>query len=130
MAGKALKKILYVEDDPDIQEIARLALEDVGGFNVYICSFGREALDVAPGYQPDLIILDVMMPDMDGISTYKALRLLEGFTATPVIFLTAKVQPKEIKQYHKLGIMDVIFKPFDPLILADSIKKIWDAHNT
>ncbi len=128
MADKPLKKILYVEDDPDIQEIARLALVDVGGFEVRICSFGREALDAAPEFKPDLVILDVMMPDMDGISTFKALRLLEGFAATPVIFLTAKVQPKETRQYFKLGVMDVIFKPFDPLTLADSIKKIWEAH--
>jgi two-component system OmpR family response regulator len=126
MTGKSLKKILYVEDDPDIQQIARLALEDVGGFDVYICGFGREALAVAPQYKPDLVILDVMMPDMDGISTYKALRLLEGFAATPVIFLTGKVQPKEIKQYYTIGALEVILKPFDPLTLADSIKKIWD----
>ncbi|MBN1799125.1 MAG: response regulator [Spirochaetales bacterium] len=125
MAGTLLHKILYVEDDPDIQEIARLALIDVGGFDVRICSFGREALQIAPVFSPDLIILDVMMPDMDGISTFKALRDLEATKHTSIIFLTAKVQPEEVKQYYAMGALEVIYKPFDPLTLADFIKQIW-----
>ncbi len=126
MPKQPLQKILYVEDDPDIQEIARLALEEVGGFTVYICTYGREALGVVTQFKPDLIILDVMMPDMDGVSTFKALRKLETTSSAPVIFLTAKVQPKEVAEYRKLGALDVIFKPFDPLTLADVIKKIWE----
>ncbi len=126
MAGRLLHRILYVEDDPDIQEIARLSLVEVGGFSVRICSYGREAVELVPRFKPDLIILDVMMPDMDGISTFKALRELKDTKHTPIIFLTAKVQPDEVKQYYAMGALEVIYKPFDPLTLADSIKQIWN----
>ena len=126
MAKGLLKKILYVEDDSDIREIARLALVDVGGFIVQICSYGEEALKLAPHFKPDLIILDVMMPDMDGISTYKAFRELKDTALTPIIFLTAKVQTEDIKQYLEMGVLEVIYKPFDPLTLADSIRNIWN----
>ena len=125
MAGPVLQKILYVEDDPDIQEIAKLALVDVGGFSVHICSYGREAVQLTPQFKPDLIILDVMMPDMDGPSTFKAPRELEVSEHTPIIFITAKVQPDEVKQYYDMGALKVIYKPFNPLTLADSIKQIW-----
>jgi two-component system OmpR family response regulator len=126
MAAPRLQKILYIEDDPDIQEIARLALVDVGGFDVHICSYGSQAVELAPQLKPDLIILDVIMPDMDGIDIFKTLRELEACKNTPIIFLTAKVQPEEVEHYYAMGALEVIFKPFDPLILADSIKHIWN----
>jgi two-component system OmpR family response regulator len=126
MTAPRLQKILYVEDDPDIQEIARLALIDMGGFNVRICSNGEQAVMLAPQFKPDLIILDVIMPDMDGISTFKALRGLNACAHTPVVFLTAKVEPEEVEQYYALGAFEVIFKPFDPLTLADSLIRIWE----
>lgn len=120
-----LKRILYVEDEPDIQAVAKLALEAIGGFEVKICSSGKEALESAVAYSPDLILLDVMMPGMDGPATLKALRGLPELAHTPVIFMTAKVQPQEIMEYKKLGALDVIPKPFDPMTLADNVKKIW-----
>jgi two-component system OmpR family response regulator len=126
MAREVLEKILYVEDDPDIQEIARLALVDVGGFVLQICTYGKEALKIAPDFKPDLIILDVMMSDMDGISIFNSFRKLKDTALTPIIFLTARVQPEEVKQYLELGVLEVIHKPFDPLTLADSIRKIWN----
>ena len=120
-----LKKIMYVEDEPDIQAVAKLALEALGGFQVKICSSGQEALDSVLAFAPDLILLDVMMPGMDGPSTLKALRDLSELSKTPVIFMTAKVQPQELLQYKSLGAVDVIPKPFDPMTLADTVKKIW-----
>ena len=120
-----LKRILYVEDEPDIQAVAKLALEAIGGFEVKICSSGKEALESAVAYSPDLILLDVMMPGMDGPATLNALRGLPELAHTPVIFMTAKVQPQEIMEYKKLGALDVIPKPFDPMTLADNVKKIW-----
>lgn len=128
MNSPVLKRILLVEDDADIQTVARLALEAVGGFTVEVCSSGAEALQKAPGFSPDLIMLDVMMPGMDGPSTYQALRAISMFAATPVIFMTAKVQPHEVAQYKNLGVLDVIPKPFDPMLLATTISGIWTQH--
>jgi CheY-like chemotaxis protein len=119
------ERILYVDDEPDIRAIAKVALEVVGGFEVLFCASGREAIDQAPKFAPDLIILDVMMPEMDGPSTFAALRRLTATAATPVIFVTAKVQKREIAQYLALGAVGVIHKPFDPMTLADDVRKLW-----
>lgn len=122
----ALKKILYVEDEADIQTVARLALETVGGFEVMICSSGAEALEKAPRFKPDILLLDVMMPGMDGPDTLVALLSIEAMKPTPAIFLTAKAMPAEVERYKKLGAIDVIPKPFDPMTLADQVKAIWN----
>ena len=121
-----LKRVLYVEDEPDIQAIAQVALEVVGGFKLKMCSSGQEALDAVSGFAPDLFLLDVMMPDMDGPATLKELRKISEFEKTPMIFMTARVQPDEVKEYLALGAMDVIAKPFDPMVLADQIRVIWE----
>ena len=121
----ALKRILYVEDEPDIQAVAKLALEMVGGFTLEVCSSGKEALEKAPGFTPQLLLLDVMMPGMDGPATLTALRAQPGTAATPAIFMTAKVQPGEVAQYREQGAVDVIPKPFDPMTLSSTIEEIW-----
>ena len=121
-----LKKILHVEDEPDIREIALLALETVGGFLVESCGSGDEALEKAPGFMPDLFLMDIMMPGMDGPATLVELRKMPEFADTPVIFMTAKAQAQEVVRFKELGAIDVITKPFDPMTLSDQIKKIWD----
>jgi CheY-like chemotaxis protein len=123
---KTLSKILYVEDEPDIQAVAKMALELVGGLQVKACGGGRQALGEAPAFQPDLILLDVMMPDLDGPATLAALRQMPELAATPVVFMTAKVQPQEIRQFLSLGAADVIAKPFDPMRLSAEVRAIWD----
>lgn len=120
-----LKRILYVEDEPDIQAVAKIALETLGGFELQIHSLGKDAVANAVSFAPDLILLDVMMPDMDGPATLKALKEIPELANTPVIFMTAKVQPTELAEYKALGALDVISKPFDPMTLADQIKSIW-----
>ena len=122
-----LKNILYVEDEADIRAVARLALEAVGGFSVTICSSSAEAVERAPEVRPDLILLDVMMPGMDGVDTLRALRDLPETATTPVIFMTAKAQQSEIHNLRKLGALDVIAKPFDPMALSDRIRDIYEA---
>lgn len=124
---KPLKTILYVEDEADIRTIAKMALEAVGGFKVHACGSGNEALAAAPNAAADLILLDVMMPGLDGPSTLKSLREIPATASTPVIFMTAKVQPAEIAQYKGLGALDVIAKPFDPMGVSNEIRRIWDA---
>jgi two-component system OmpR family response regulator len=94
---------------------------------VHACTSGAEAVAAAPGAHADLILLDVMMPGLDGPSTLKALRALPATATTPVIFMTAKVQPAEVAQYKGLGALDVIAKPFDPMQISAEIRRIWGA---
>ncbi len=122
-----LQRIMYVEDEPDIQAVAKIALEMLGGFTVKICSSGQAALDEAVGFAPDMILLDVMMPGMDGPSTLQALRQKPELATVPVAFMTAKVQPAEVAHYKSLGALDVIAKPFDPMTLAQQVRTIWES---
>jgi two-component system OmpR family response regulator len=121
-----LKRILYVEDEPDIQAVARIALETLGGFTLKVCSSGAEALDQAAAFMPQLLILDVMMPGIDGPTTLAELRKQAATASVPAVFMTAKVQPGEVAQYVALGAVDVIAKPFDPMTLSTQIKAIWN----
>ncbi|HEY6556409.1 MAG TPA: response regulator [Polyangiaceae bacterium] len=124
--ARRLKNILYVEDEPDIQVVGKLALESVGGFTVRVCDRGAQALALARQDPPDLILLDVMMPELDGPSTLRALRQEPALAATPVIFLTARVAADEVMGYRALGAIGVIAKPFDPMQLAANVTRIWN----
>ena len=120
-----LIRVMYVEDEPDIRAIAKLALEAVGGLEVHLCERGDDALAEAALFAPQLILLDVMMPGMDGPSTLKALRAHNELGTIPVAFMTAKVQPQEIEYFRSLGAIGVIAKPFDPMTLADQVRGLW-----
>ncbi len=124
MTTTTFNNILYVEDEPDIQMIAKISLENIGGFTTKICSSGPEALEALAEFKPDCILLDVMMPGMDGPTVLKMLRQIPEHATTPVIFMTAKVQASEIAQYKALGALDVIPKPFDPVALPAAIRQI------
>jgi CheY-like chemotaxis protein len=123
-----LQSILYIEDDPDIQEIVKLALEQIGGFTVDICSSGSDAISLIARKQPQLVLLDVMMPGIDGLSTFRAIRSFPESRGLPVIFITAKVQKPEIEAYMKLGATGVIAKPFDAITLSDQVRGMWELH--
>ena len=129
MSGDTLQRILYIEDEPDIRAVASIALESVGGFTLKTCSSGEEALESAAAFDPDLILLDVMMPGMDGPSTLAALREIPGLADTAAMFMTAKVQPQEIEHFKSLGAIEVIAKPFDPMGLAGHITDAWNRHH-
>ena len=124
-----LTSILYVEDEPDIRTVAKMALEMTGGFEVHLCSSGEEALESLAGFTPDLVLLDVMMPGMDGPTTLAELRKHPKGASVPVIFLTAKSQASEISAYRDAGAIGVIAKPFDPMTLASQVSKLWSQHN-
>jgi two-component system, OmpR family, response regulator len=127
MGRAPLNQILYVEDDPDIQAVAQIALETVGGFTLKICDSGRAALDaIHAGFAPDLMLLDLMMPGMDGATTLAHLRKLDATAHTPAIFMTAKVQASEIAYYKSLGAIGVIAKPFDPMLLSQQVLRVWE----
>jgi CheY-like chemotaxis protein len=124
-----LEKIIYVEDEADIREVAQLALELVGGYRLLICGSGQEAVDQAVAFAPDLILLDVMMPGMDGPDTLARLRQFPSLADTPVIFMTAKVQPNEVQALRDLGVLAVIAKPFDPMTLAEQLRQCYEARH-
>ncbi len=126
--SQVLNRILYVEDDPDIQAIAIMVLETINGFTLEACSSGSEALAKAVQFKPDWVLLDVMMPGMDGPETLKGLRQFPELATTPVVFMTAKVQPQEVAAYLALGAVGVIAKPFDPMTLAQELSDIWSRH--
>ena len=115
------KRVLIIDDEDDIREVAALALETAGGWEVITAAGGRAGVEAAREARPDLILLDVMMPELDGPSTYRLLLETEETRAIPVIFLTAKVQSGEQRKLHELGALGIIAKPFDPLRLADII---------
>jgi two-component system, OmpR family, response regulator len=123
--SKALKRIMCVDDETDILEVAKMCLETVAGFEVVCCSSGTEMLTVLQEEKPDLIMLDVMMPGMDGPATLSAVRQKPQLNHVPIILLTARVQPAEIEQYLKMGAAGVICKPFDPMTISSQITEIY-----
>ncbi len=123
-----LQKIMMVEDDPDIQIVASLALEAVGGFEVMVCSGGAEALERVEAFAPDLVVLDVMMPGMDGPTVLKHLRQRPQTEKLPVVFMTAKAQLHEITLYKEMGALNVVTKPFDPMTLSQTLLDIWNSN--
>jgi two-component system, OmpR family, response regulator len=125
MDAKTVHRVLYVEDEANIRAVGVFALEEVGGFTVQSAESGQDALNKAGAFDPDVILLDVMMPGMDGIATLKALRARDDTSDIPVIFMTAKVQPHEVQGYKDLGAIAVIAKPFDPVSLPDEVRALW-----
>lgn len=117
-------RLLLVEDDSDIAAVATMALGMSGDFEVTGCSSGAQALEVLQRLRLDIVLLDVMMPEMDGPSTLAALRRLPGHVATPVIFLTARAQKDEVARYLDLGAIGVIPKPFDPVQLGRQVEEL------
>ena len=124
-----LQQILCVEDEDDIRSVLTLSLEAIGGFTVDACASGPEAIRRAPDVAPDLILLDVMMPGMDGPTTLGELRKSPALRRTPVMFLTAKVQSSEVQHYLSLGAIGVLSKPFDPMTLPGRIREAWEQHH-
>jgi DNA-binding response OmpR family regulator len=120
-----LKRIMLVEDDPDIQLITRLSLEIGGGFDVLVCGSGFEAVQSAPVYAPELILLDMMMPGMDGLATMDALRKLPRMSATPIVFFTANTDDETRQDLLRRGALDVVLKPIEPTALVEQIRAIW-----
>jgi CheY-like chemotaxis protein len=121
------RKILIVDDEDDIREVAQMSLEMVGGWEVLAARSGRQAIEIAAREQPDAILLDVMMPAMDGPTTLRHLRQDEATREIPVIFLTAKVQGRERRGFGDLDVHGVIAKPFDPIALPGQVSAALEA---
>lgn len=122
---KALHRIVHVDDDESIRAIVKIALERVGKFELLSCASGAQAIADIPAFAPDMILLDVMMPELDGASTLKLLKEKTDLQDVAVIFITAKVQATEIETYKKMGACNVIIKPFDATSLSDQLRLYW-----
>lgn len=118
------KKILIVDDEANIREVTQMSLELVGGYEVVEASSGPEGIQKAVSEKPDAILLDVMMPDMDGPSTFQKLKEQEATKDIPVILLTAKIQTMDRERFESLGVSGLIAKPFDPMTLAEEIRRV------
>lgn len=115
-------RVLVVDDDDDVRTIARLSLQRLGGLEVLEARCGRDAIALAGRERPDAILLDVMMPELDGAGTLQALRASDTTRAIPVVFLTAKAMPAEVERLKALGAVAVLTKPFAPALLAGQLR--------
>lgn len=122
-----LQRILLADDEPDILEISRIALETVGGYEVAVCESGTKFLELLGDFSPDLVIIDALMPDMNGLEVLAAMRKVRGFEETPAVFLTGLVLERDLRDLRQSGAVDVITKPFDPMTLPQRIQSIWKA---
>jgi len=120
-------KILYVDDEPDIREIACLSLELDPELEVRPCASGAEALELVKGWQPDLILLDVMMPGLDGPTTFQRMKENPEIASVPTVFITARTQARDTEGFRQMGIAGVIAKPFDPMTLAATARSFLSA---
>jgi CheY-like chemotaxis protein len=118
------RHILIIDDEEDIRQVAALSLEMVAGWNVTMANSGANGIQTAAKEKPDAILLDVMMPGMDGPTTFLELQKTPETAGIPVLLLTAKVQGADQRRFAGLGVAAVLFKPFDPLTLADQISKV------
>ena len=120
-----LPKILCIDDDADILEIVKVSLEVLGSYSLVTCLGGHDGIAQAMRWQPDLILTDVMMPEVDGLETFRLLRDNIATTRIPVVFMTARVEPSQITEYRSLGVAAVIQKPFDVVKLPGEIRDVW-----
>ncbi len=119
-----MKTVLLVDDEDDIREVAQMSLEMTAGWKIESANNGQAGIEKALEVSPDAILLDVMMPDMDGPSTFLKMREIPALCKTPVILLTAKVQAADKERFKEIGVTGVIAKPFDPMSLADQVNEI------
>ena len=123
-AGPRISRVLVVDDERDIRTVAEMSLKTIAGWETTLAASGDEALEAARTQSYDVVLLDMMMPGRDGLSTLQELRKLEGWGEIPVIMVTAKAQRHEIRSYFDAGAAGVITKPFDPIALASRVRQL------
>ena len=121
------KKLLLIDDEEDIRTVAQMSLQAVGGFEVLLAGNGEEGLRIAADEKPDAILLDMMMPGVDGPATFRRLQEEDGCSRIPVIFLTAKAQRAEVQRLKELGPIGILTKPFDPMKLPDQVRALMES---
>jgi CheY-like chemotaxis protein len=127
MSHPPLRRILVVDDQRVMRSIAEFSLGKMGGFALQICASGEEALQVAATFKPDLLLLDMSMPELDGVQTLQELR--SRGISVPVVFFTSKVGTADMQRFDGLGALGVVPKPFDPLKLPGQLQDLWKQHH-
>jgi CheY-like chemotaxis protein len=127
MPSTPLNRVCYVEDDEDIQRIVRMSLERIGKLTVKVVSDPMQAIDAIKDFKPDLVMLDWMMPGMDGPSLFRKMRETPEMRNLPVVFITAKASSAEMDELRAMGAAGAISKPFSPKDLPDQLRTIWSA---
>ena len=125
-SAPAMRRVLCVEDDEDIRIVLEFSLGVLGGYEVLCCADGLQAVAAAPGFRPDLVVLDVMMPRMTGPETLLALRAMDSLRGVPMVFMTAKAMPEEVERLLEHGATGIIVKPFDPVTLPQDLLIYWE----
>ena len=125
---KTLSKILAVDDEQDILTVIRYAFDSNKNITLKTGSSGEEALRIAPDFQPDVVLLDLKMPFMDGLEVFRALKANPKTKSTSIIFLTAVIEKAKFQQYMEMGVAEIILKPFDPWSLLSRVEEIWNRH--
>jgi two-component system, OmpR family, response regulator len=125
MPDRPLNRICYVEDDEDIQRIVRMSLERVGKMTVEVVTDPTQAMQAFADFQPDLVMLDWMMPVLDGPALFQQMKLRPETSALPVVFITARASPRDLDELRELGAAGTISKPFSPKDLPDQLRAIW-----
>jgi two-component system OmpR family response regulator len=125
VSADELRRILVIDDEPDILTVTQAVLRSLGGLEAEVCSRAQDAVEHAERFAPDMILLDVMMPSLDGPATLDALRAQPATRHTPVVFMTAKVMPDDASHYGNLDVAGVIAKPFEPRALVERLRAIW-----
>ena len=126
MPDRPLTRICYVEDDEDIQRIVRMSLERVGKMTVAVVSDPTQALQAFAEFRPDLVMLDWMMPVMDGPTLFRQMKLRPETSSLPVVFITAKASQRELDELKNMGALGTISKPFSPKDLPDQLRALWN----
>ena len=121
-----LRRVMCIEDDPDIRMLIEFSLSTVGQLDVLSCSNGSQALASVTAFAPNLVLLDVMMPGLNGPETLKALRQMPAMKGVPVVFMTAQVMPADLEQLLLHGVAGLIVKPFDPMTLPQDLQPFWE----
>jgi two-component system OmpR family response regulator len=127
MPNSPLSKIFYVEDDEDIQRIMRLSLERIGKMHVEIIGDSTAAIDAMLAFRPDMVLLDWMMPVIDGPTLFRKIQERPELSHVPVVFITAKASQRELDELRKMGAAGVLSKPFSPKDLPEQLRTIWRA---
>ncbi len=126
MPARALQRVLFVDDDEVVQNLVRIALERIGGLTVELVNDSSKAVEGIRGFKPDMVVLDCIMPRLDGVEVFKQMREDPGLAAMPVVFLTVRAHWRTVDELLALGAAGVITKPFAARQLADQLKAIWE----
>jgi CheY-like chemotaxis protein len=128
MSDKILNTLLYIDDDENLRSLVKMSLEVIGGYTLKLSASGTEALEVLKDFSPDIILLDLIMPNMNGIEVLKKIKMQNAFKNPPIILMTGQSDFEQLKLSKELAIIGIINKPFDPIQLSKQVQKIWNEH--